>query len=196
MLFLYHTFPSLLSLSSSLSRTLNHTQRRVISTNLEEVEELNAHNYTSIQTYVSQSQMPSMCEMGVTPLEVSLFVTCVFVSQHFGDHPHRSQWLCNIPPLLIISRRAFACRAYRHQILFPTVLVWYEVRSNPSVLWGMRRSLRMDSWLHRTAEDELFSHTLRALCCLLLGNKWVLLWCYHTESPHRRLQSHFESLTA
>ncbi len=79
MLFLYHTFSSLLSLSFSLSRTLNHTQRRVISTNLEEVEELNAHNYTSIQTYVSQSQMPSMCEMGVTPSEVSLFVTCVCV---------------------------------------------------------------------------------------------------------------------
>lgn len=43
----------------------------------EEVEKLNAHNYTSIQTYVSQSQMPSMCEMGVTPLEVSLFLKCV-----------------------------------------------------------------------------------------------------------------------
>lgn len=111
MLFLHHTFSPLLSFVF-LSHT--HTHHRVISTNLEEVEELNAHNYTSIQTYVSQSQMPSMCEMGVTPLEVSLFVKCVCacVSQHFGYHPLWSQWLCNIPPLLIISSGAFACRAY------------------------------------------------------------------------------------
>lgn len=76
MLFLHHPFSPVLSLSF-LSHILNHTHHRVISTNLEEVEELNAYNYTSIQTYVSQSQMPSMCEMGVTPLEVSLFVARV-----------------------------------------------------------------------------------------------------------------------
>lgn len=80
-----------LALFVFLSHTLNHTHHGVISTNLEEVEELNARNYTSIQTYVSQSQMPSMCEMGVTLLEVSLFVKCA--PQYFGYHPHWSQWL-------------------------------------------------------------------------------------------------------
>lgn len=78
-----------LALFVFLSHTLNHTHHGVISTNLEEVEELNARNYTSIQTYVSQSQMPSMCEMGVTLLEVSLFVKCA--PQYFGYHPHWSQ---------------------------------------------------------------------------------------------------------
>lgn len=81
----------LLALFVFLSHTLNHTHHGVISTNLEEVEELNARNYTSIQTYVSQSQMPSMCEIGVTLLEVSLFVKCA--PQYFGYHPHWSQWL-------------------------------------------------------------------------------------------------------
>lgn len=96
------TLSPLLSLSF-VSLTLNHTHHRVISTNLEEVEELSAHNYTSIQTYVSQSQMPSMCEMGVTPLEVSLFVKCARACLKTLATTHTGHSDCNIPPLLIIS---------------------------------------------------------------------------------------------
>lgn len=113
MLFLHHSFSHAPFVFPSHTHTLNHTHGRVISTNLEEVERLNAHNYTSIQTYVSQSQMPSMCEMGVTPLEVSLFVKCVRVCLNTLDTTHQSQRLCNIPPLLIISGKAFACWVHR-----------------------------------------------------------------------------------
>lgn len=78
--------------TNSIKHTAKKKKEKIsFPANLEEVEELSAHNYTSIQTYVSQSQMPSMCEMGVTPLEVSLFVECV--SQHFSYRPHRSQGL-------------------------------------------------------------------------------------------------------
>lgn len=66
--------------SLCLYRSHSITRHRVVSTNSEQEEELTAHNYTSVQTYVSQSLMPSMCEMGVTPLEVSLFVKCAHVS--------------------------------------------------------------------------------------------------------------------
>lgn len=93
-----HFSPVLSLSSSSYEVNQTHQKKKIIPTNFEEVEELNAHNYTSIQTYVSQSQMPSMCEMGVTLLEVSLFAECV--SPHFGYRTHWSQWLCYRLPLI------------------------------------------------------------------------------------------------
>lgn len=45
--------------SLCLYRSHSITRRQVVSTNSEQEEELTAHNYTSIQTYVSKSLMPS-----------------------------------------------------------------------------------------------------------------------------------------
>ena len=110
----------------------------------------------------------------------SHYLWSVRVSQHFGDHPHRSQRLRNIPPLL----RAFACRAYRASDSISNGSS-FDARCE-TILPFLVGHRGMDSWLHRTAVDELFSlgFTPRVvLSCLSVRNEMTivvqLLWCYH-----------------
>ncbi len=74
------------------------------------------------------------------------------------------------------------------QILFPTTLVWYEVRNKSALPRGMRWSAWMDGCI---IPPDSSRWAVRWVCffftpCVLFSrlfvrNKWQLLWRYHTE---------------
>lgn len=98
----------------------------------------------------------------------SHYLWSVRMSPHFGDHPHRSQRLCNIPPLLLISRGAVCIRFYFQQ-------PWFDGRCESALPWGTRRSSWMDSWFPRTDVDELFSWVCFFFTPRTLRNKMTVV---------------------
>lgn len=116
-----------------------------------------------------------------------LWSECACVPQHFGYHPHRSQWLCNTPRLLIISSRAFAWRApcISNSISNNPCLIQGEKQIPPSsgnaLVSGDRYIILLNSSGWAVHLLDYFPTPFVHYSCLLARNKRHLWSCYHTE---------------